>query len=101
MAGAADAASVNAAAGETADAAPVSLESRNACDVDACARAYRSFRASDCTYQPYFGPRQLCAGAPAQQAARSHVLARFGRFGHRVDLNGVAREVERITGGWD
>lgn len=84
-----------------ADAAPVSLESRNACDVDACARAYRSFRASDCTYQPYFGPRQLCAGAPAQQASRAHMLARFGHLGRRVDLNGVAREVERITGGWD
>jgi 1A family penicillin-binding protein len=31
-----------------------------ACNVQACARAYRSFRASDCSYQPYDGPRQLC-----------------------------------------
>lgn len=31
-----------------------------ACNVRACSRAYRSFRASDCTYQPYSGPRQLC-----------------------------------------
>ncbi len=31
-----------------------------ACNVQACARAYRSFRASDCSYQPYNGPRQLC-----------------------------------------
>jgi len=30
------------------------------CNVKACTRAYRSFRASDCTYQPYSGPRQLC-----------------------------------------
>jgi hypothetical protein len=96
-----DTAPVNSAAGETAAAAPVSLESRNACDVDACARAYRSFRASDCTYQPYFGPRQLCAGTPQQQASRSHRLARFGHLGRRVNLNDVAREVERITGGWD
>ncbi|MDI3469742.1 MAG: multimodular transpeptidase-transglycosylase [Pseudolabrys sp.] len=101
MPGTTDAAPVNSVTGETADAAPVSLESRNVCDVDACARAYRSFRASDCTYQPYFGPRQLCAGAPAQQASRAHMLARFGHLGRRVDLNGVAREVERITGGWD
>ncbi|PSK82965.1 1A family penicillin-binding protein [Limimaricola soesokkakensis] len=30
------------------------------CDVRACSRAYRSFRASDCTFQPYSGPRKLC-----------------------------------------
>lgn len=31
------------------------------CNVRACDRAFRSFRASDCTYQPYGGgPRQLC-----------------------------------------
>lgn len=31
-----------------------------ACNVRACSRAYRSFRASDCTFQPYEGPRKLC-----------------------------------------
>jgi penicillin-binding protein 1A len=31
-----------------------------ACNYRACARAYRSFRPSDCTYQPYRGPRRLC-----------------------------------------
>jgi hypothetical protein len=31
------------------------------CDVSLCERYYRSFRASDCTYQPYGGPRQYCA----------------------------------------
>jgi hypothetical protein len=30
------------------------------CNVDACAGAYRSFRASDCTWQPNEGPRRLC-----------------------------------------
>ena len=30
------------------------------CDYQACSRAYNSFRASDCTYQPYDGPRKLC-----------------------------------------
>ena len=31
------------------------------CDLRLCASTYRSFRASDCTYQPYAGgPRQLC-----------------------------------------
>jgi BA14K-like protein len=30
------------------------------CDYRACASAYRSFRASDCTYRPYGGQRRLC-----------------------------------------
>lgn len=30
------------------------------CNVEACGRFYHSFRASDCTYKPYWGPRQLC-----------------------------------------
>jgi hypothetical protein len=31
-----------------------------ACNVAACTAAYRSFTASDCTYQPNDGPRKLC-----------------------------------------
>jgi len=35
------------------------------CDIQACERAYRSFTASDCTYQPSDGPRRLCTrGTP-------------------------------------
>lgn len=30
------------------------------CNVRACSAAYRSFRASDCTFQPYSGRRRLC-----------------------------------------
>jgi hypothetical protein len=30
------------------------------CNVDACTAAYRTFTASDCTYQPIGGPRRLC-----------------------------------------
>jgi 1A family penicillin-binding protein len=30
------------------------------CNIRACSRSYRSFRASDCTYQPYRGERRLC-----------------------------------------
>jgi 1A family penicillin-binding protein len=30
------------------------------CDYQACSRSYDSFRASDCTYQPYDGQRKLC-----------------------------------------
>jgi hypothetical protein len=32
----------------------------DACNYEACADAYRSFRADDCTYQPYGGPRRRC-----------------------------------------
>ena len=31
-----------------------------ACNVSACARAYRSFQAVDCSYQPTGGPRRRC-----------------------------------------
>ncbi len=34
------------------------------CDVTACAAAFASFRASDCTYQPYTGPRRMCELRP-------------------------------------
>ncbi|MET4292351.1 penicillin-binding protein 1A [Bradyrhizobium sp. LB8.2] len=30
------------------------------CNVPACEEFYNSFRASGCTYQPYWGPRQYC-----------------------------------------
>lgn len=40
-------------------ATPVSATA-NSCNVQACAAAYRSFRESDCTYQPFEGERRLC-----------------------------------------
>ena len=45
-----------------AEADPFTYETTNVamCDVSACQAAYRSFRASDCTYQPYSGPRTFC-----------------------------------------
>lgn len=48
------------------------------CDIQACERAYRSFTASDCTYQPNDGPRRLCTrGTPpaAASAPRSDIRA--------------------------
>ena len=49
--------------GTTAQAAaPVAAsEPQVRCNVNACSAAYRSFRATDCTYQPNDGPRRLCA----------------------------------------
>jgi hypothetical protein len=47
-------------------------EAGGACDVATCSQAYRSFRASDCTYQPYDGPRRLCTrGSPGDQVNRT------------------------------
>ncbi len=42
------------------------------CDIDACARAYRSFQESDCTYNPSFGPRRLCTKGDPEKYAREH-----------------------------
>lgn len=40
------------------------------CDIAACSAAYHSFRASDCTWQPFDGPRRICdKGSPPQSEA--------------------------------
>ncbi|HZR85868.1 MAG TPA: PBP1A family penicillin-binding protein [Bradyrhizobium sp.] len=53
------------ASSDQADAAPqdnMALpQTSGQCNVPVCERFYHSFRASDCTYQPYWGgPRRLC-----------------------------------------
>ena len=53
------------ASSDQADAAPqdnMTLpQTSGQCNVPVCERFYHSFRASDCTYQPYWGgPRRLC-----------------------------------------
>lgn len=44
------------------DGSPSSSEmtQNTRCNVPACEAFYHSFRASDCTYQPYWGGRQVC-----------------------------------------
>ena len=49
-----------AAGGPDALEASVVSGSAPQCAYRACAQTYRSFRSSDCTYQPYSGPRKLC-----------------------------------------
>jgi hypothetical protein len=45
------------------------------CDVTACAAAYQTFRASDCTYQSGEGTRQLCTkGVLSDRATAQAVL---------------------------
>jgi hypothetical protein len=55
----------NAPAPTAAQAAPTppvaAPEPQVQCRVEACTAAYRSFRASDCTYMPNAGQRRLCA----------------------------------------
>jgi len=52
--------------------APAVAQSNAHCNVQACAAAYLSFRASDCSYQPYDGARQVCtrAGGAVSAAIR-------------------------------
>ncbi|MGB6349980.1 MAG: BA14K family protein [Pseudolabrys sp.] len=46
------------------------VASNNRCDIQACASAYKSFRASDCSYQPFDGSRRFCEKPPVQRTAR-------------------------------
>jgi len=64
-------------ASQTATAAkPVSEPASDKCDITACAAAYHSFRATDCTYQPDNGPRRLCSkGVISDQAAAEAALS--------------------------
>lgn len=39
---------------------PARAEVDPTCNINVCSRRYRSFRASDCTFQPYNGPRRRC-----------------------------------------
>lgn len=51
------------------------------CDIQACTAAYYSFRASDCSYQPYVGPRRICTkGTPPTQARQNLEPTRFSTF---------------------
>ncbi|ANL33267.1 penicillin binding protein 1A [Rhizobium phaseoli] len=44
----------------SAEAADDGQGAPQSCNISACSRSYRSFRPSDCTYQPYSGGRRLC-----------------------------------------
>ncbi len=73
------------------------------CAIDACSSAYRSFRASDCTYQPYGGPRKLCelqgglhnaSAVSSTMPPRERMRARLpDRAGDRDSDIRVARQV--------
>ena len=71
--------------------------SRNRCDIQACAGAYRrSFRASDCTYQPFDGgPRRLCEKSPRQRVAREREQPERRRWSRDAET----RYLDRPTSG--
>jgi hypothetical protein len=48
-------------AGEFFPFRPAATPDGPQCDVEACADAYDSFRASDCTYRPHRGGRKVCS----------------------------------------
>jgi BA14K-like protein len=70
--------------------------SSNRCDVQACAGTYRSFRASDCTYQPFDGRvRRLCEKSPGQRVAREREQPERRRWGGDAQ----ARDLDRPVSG--
>jgi hypothetical protein len=90
------------------DTKTATLQTSDRCDVAACAAAYKSFRASDCTFQPYDGPRQLCEKSPASQSKqpaepRQHEVARDerkpvnGRRDRDTELRAAVQVVKELT----
>jgi hypothetical protein len=88
------------ASGQTASPAPAAAPSvasaasppANACNVAACAAAYRSFRESDCSYQPLVGARRTCEGAPGLggQSSTGQVAAQPPQARPQYDTRGPA-----------
>jgi BA14K-like protein len=79
----------------TAAKTPVAAAS-DKCDVTACAAAYHSFRAADCTYQPDQGPRQLCSkGVVSDQAAAEAALNAHADAGPAVSAKCNVSACER------
>jgi BA14K-like protein len=80
---------------------PVAVSSAAHCNIAACSAAYRSFRAADCTFQPFEGPRRLCTqSGPVRSAAAVPRRWRAGRTEQNASAPrnpGDRHEVEAIT----
>lgn len=88
----------------TTPPAPVAnIAAPNRCDVQACSSAYQSFRASDCTYQPFGGPRRVCERPPgtgqkvASQPREPQSASAARRSNKDAELREVVRRVKQIT----
>jgi hypothetical protein len=89
----------------TQPAQPVSTQASvpapaGACAIEACASAYRSFRASDCTYQPYGGPRKMCelTSEGSRQASNVPPSEQDSLRGNRGGMRGTNVSVGRAGG---
>jgi hypothetical protein len=68
--------------------------SGNRCDILACAGTYRSFRANDCTYQPFDGgARRLCEKSAGQRLVREGEQPNRRRWSR----NAERRNADRVT----
>jgi hypothetical protein len=77
-----------------------SVATKNQCDVQGCSTAYKSFQASDCTYQPFQGPRRLCEKLPeaGRSTVREHNAEPAARRASKdVELREVVRRVKQLT----
>lgn len=85
------------------DATPVPPEdvaANGRCNIPVCEQYYHSFRASDCTYQPYNGgPRQYCdRGGDARDSAYGYGNPRRSNWPTIYDL--FAPRVDARPSGW-
>jgi hypothetical protein len=62
------------------------------CNVEACAAAYHSFRAADCTYQPFGSERRACTKSGVTGKIAS---ATRPRVVHHSDLRDTRRLTDR------
>jgi hypothetical protein len=66
--------------------------SGNRCDILACASTYRSFRANDCTYQPFDGgTRRLCEKSVGQRIVREREQPNRGRGRRDAEVHNADR----------
>lgn len=72
------------------------------CNIEACSAAYRSFRASDCTYQPFGADRRACTKTSVTgkiaAATRPHVVRRSEP--REVTRSADRRAYDDVRGGW-
>jgi hypothetical protein len=74
----------------TTDAPAAAVAGR--CNVEACAAAYHSFRAADCTYQPFGSERRACTKSGVTGKIAS---ATRPRVVHHSDLRDTRRLTDR------
>lgn len=93
-----------AAPAESTPTQAVAQQTAGRCDVQACASAYRSFRESDCSYQPFEGPRRLCEAPPSAQARTARAKAtddarpqRSAQRSKKDELRDVVQRVKELT----